>query len=146
MNEVIIIKSDINYLETVKELLKISKLPYEDINDHFDNFYAAILNGEVAGVIGLEIYSEIALLRSFAVKNNFQNRGIGKKLLNKIFEISKGLKIEYLYLLTTTAQGYFSKYDFLVIDKNLLPEAIKNTREFQSICPKSAVSMYRKLL
>jgi amino-acid N-acetyltransferase len=53
--------------------------------------------------------------------------------------------IEEFYLLTTTADKFFARNGFEVIDRNKVPSSIAGTNEFDSICPATAVCM-RKLL
>ena len=53
--------------------------------------------------------------------------------------------IDDLYLLTTTAEKYFLKFGFNKIEKISAPELIKQTEEFKSICPESAVFMHKHI-
>jgi N-acetylglutamate synthase-like GNAT family acetyltransferase len=49
--------------------------------DHFGNFFVAReTDGQLAGVIGLECYGNLGLLRPAAVPPRLQNSGIGSKL------------------------------------------------------------------
>jgi amino-acid N-acetyltransferase len=143
MVNVTINNSEKKYLGTVKEILKNSVLPFEDIDEHFEHFLLAELTNDIIGIIGLEQYSKSALLRSFAVAVRYQHRGIGKKLLENLLESAKQKGIETIYLLTTTAQTYFERNGFKIIERNSLPEEIQNTKEFKSLCPVSAICMYR---
>jgi amino-acid N-acetyltransferase len=133
--------AEIGQIDGVKRLLKNSDLPYKDIDGHFANFIIAITKGEMTGVIGMEDYGNIALLRSFAVEKEHRSNGVGKLLLQRLFSISKQKGIKELYLLTTTADGYFSKFGFKKVDREQLPEKIKSTAEFKSLCPVSSVCM-----
>lgn len=62
-----------------------------------------------------------------------------------MIEYARELGISSLYLLTTTAQGYFSNLGFAVIPREKAPEAIQRTRQFSGICPSSATFMHRPL-
>jgi len=44
-------------------------------------------------------------------------------------------------LLTTTADGFFQKQGWKVIHRNEVPEKIKTSTEFASICPSTAICM-----
>jgi len=132
-------------IPAIVELLHASSLPYGDIDRHIKNFLVAIRDDFLIGVIGLEIIGESALLRSFAVNKSEQSKGIGLVLLNKLISLALLNNIKTLYLLTTTAEEYFLNYGFIKIRRESVPEGIKYTKEFSSICPDSAVCMMRKI-
>jgi N-acetylglutamate synthase-like GNAT family acetyltransferase len=132
-------------IPAIVELLHSSSLPYGDIDRHIKNFLVAIRDDILIGVIGLEITGESALLRSFAVNKSEQSKGIGLVLLNKLISLALLNNIKTLYLLTTTAEDYFSNYGFIKIRRETVPEVISNTKEFSSICPSSAVCMMKKI-
>jgi len=129
----------------IVELLHANSLPYGDIDGHINNFLVANKYDILIGVIGLEVKGDTALLRSFAVSKSERSKGIGLVLLNKIISLSLLNNIKTLYLLTTTAEEYFSNYGFIKVKRETVPEGIKNTKEFKSICPDSAVCMMRKI-
>jgi amino-acid N-acetyltransferase len=138
-------KSNQQDITTVKALLMQSDLPFEDIDDHFEHFIVATDNNSLTGVIGLEHYSSIGLLRSLAVEPGHRNSGAGTNLVNEMIAYSRSLCIQELYLLTTTAAAFFEKFGFIKIDRNNVPVEIKATMEFKSICPVSAICMKKEL-
>jgi len=129
----------------VKVLLKNAKLPFEDIDAHYGNFILAKDNKNIIGVIGLENYSSVGLLRSLAVAPDYRNGGLGKMLVNRMITFSRSLCIKELYLLTTTADTFFKKLGFGVIERGNVPDEITLTTEFKSICPVSAICMKREI-
>jgi amino-acid N-acetyltransferase len=132
-------------IPAIVELLHANNLPYGDISKHINNFLIAERNDRLTGVIGLEITGETALLRSLAVSKTERSKGIGLVLINKLFSLALLSNIKTLYLLTTTAEEYFLKHGFIKIKREAVPEGIKNTKEFSSICPDSAVCMMKKV-
>jgi amino-acid N-acetyltransferase len=130
-----------NDLPKIKQLLSDASLPSQDIDQHISHFIIAEKSGELIGVIGLELIGKVALLRSAAVVNSERGTGLGKELVAKIKSYAQLNNVEQLYLLTTTASGFFQKLGFERIDREQVPQAIKNTAEFKSICPVSAVCM-----
>jgi amino-acid N-acetyltransferase len=74
-----------------------------------------------------------------------QKVGLGKFIVEELEKITKGKGINRLYLLTTTAEDFFTKLGYKIIDRKELPIEIKNTTEFTSVCPSTA-SVLRKLL
>jgi amino-acid N-acetyltransferase len=53
--------------------------------------------------------------------------------------------IHALYLLTTTAEQYFPSFGFHPVERADVPEDVRETTEFASACPASAVVMRRVL-
>lgn len=140
------IKCKLEDTDSVIELLKESELPFEDIDEHYDNYIAIKENMKVIGVVGLETYSGIGLLRSLAVDKLYRNRGLGKRLAYRIEAYAKSVYINELYLLTTTADNFFKKIGFEAVERAKLPDDIKNTKEFISICPVSAICMRKQFI
>lgn len=132
-------------LPQIENLLKQNDLPYEDCSEHIRNFIVLANQQTVIGVAGLEIYQNIGLLRSIAVQNDFRNQGLGERLISKIKTRAYSCNINQLFLLTETADHYFKKQGFEVIDRYLAPDSIKQTRQFTHLCPDSAIVMASKL-
>lgn len=145
MSAIKILQSQKKYSYKVKTLLKNSDLPCEDIDEHIEHFLLAEMDNEIIGAIGLEKFSQSALLRSFVVDRPYRKSGIGKILLCSLLEDALSKQIETLYLLTTTAQTYFEKNGFQTVHRDSLPIEIKNTKEFKSLCPVSAICMSKEL-
>ena len=65
-------------LKDVKEistLLKEVDLSFQDINLNVQNYLITRRSSSIIAVCGIELYKEDALLRSFAVKKDFQTGG-----------------------------------------------------------------------
>ena len=135
-------KSD---LEKVKILLLENELPIDDIEDSLIQLFVAKIGNNIVGVIGLEQYKTIGLLRSLAVKSEYKNQKYGRDLTGYFLEYCKDNKIQELYLLTTTAEKYFRKFDFYKINRENVPTMIKRTKQFSDICPVTAVIMKKDL-
>lgn len=134
-------KSDIPAIES---LLLASQLPADGVKESVANFFVAEDKGELAGVGGFEnCEGDVGLLRSFAVLPEYRNRGIAKQLYERVIAHARQSGISGLYLLTTTAQGYFARFGFASIARARAPEAIRNTQQFRELCPDSAVLMFR---
>jgi len=132
-------------LDEITVLLQNNDLPCSDIKDlKLDNFFGYYLNNTLEGIVGLEVYGNVALLRSLAV-NHKKSSGIGSKLLLYVDDYALENSIDTLYLLTTTADKYFLKKGFKVLDKDEAPKSIQNTQEFNSICPASSVFMKKEI-
>lgn len=125
----------------IQARLKEANLPYQDIIPHLNHFLLAESFGRVIGCIGLEIYSDSALLRSLAVLVDDRHQGIGRELCEEVFEYARRLKVKRIYLLTETAADFFRKLGFEQIERTLAPKSIQSTTEFRSLCPSTATCM-----
>jgi amino-acid N-acetyltransferase len=131
--------------ELIRELLEGCGLPHEDIAKHLNHFILAKDGNHLIGTIGLEIYGKDGLLRSLAVASFYRSRGIAKALYDKILGYAHLQGIKTLYLLTTSAMDFFSKLGFAKGERDNVPESIRMTKEFQSLCPSTAVCMTKKI-
>lgn len=131
--------------ESVYSLLKLVNLPIEGVADNFHNFFVAWEGNKLLGCGGVEIYEDVGLIRSVAVHPSFQNRGLGQKLVETIqkYSIEKGLN--EIYLLTETAEEFFSKLEFNVIPRDEVDNRVKQSIEFTTLCPDSATCMVKTL-
>ena len=131
----------------IKQLLKDCNLHHEDITTtQLKHFVLGWDGPKLAAVVGLEIKSRSALLRSLAVDADYRNRGIATRLVGKIEDYAKSMEVDSLYLLTLTAEGFFKKCDYRPIARDSAPAEIQETTEFRSLCPASAVCMVRHLV
>lgn len=128
-------------IKEIQNLLKKNSLPFEDLESSMVSLFVSVLNGQIIGCIGVEIKGEDGLLRSFSVTDKYKNQGIGNALFNILVNYSKSENIKKLHLLTTTADGYFSKKGFVKSDRINAPESIQTTTEFSTLCPSSSVYM-----
>lgn len=138
-----LIKSD---LEEVKKLLLENDLPIDDIEESAVQFLVAKEGNTIVAIIGLEQYTTTGLLRSLAVRDSYKNKRIGRNLVEYLFEYCKNNAIRKLYLLTTTAEKYFEKFDFNKVQREITPTVIRKTKEFSDICPATAVVMKKSLI
>ena len=128
-------------LEEVKKLLLENNLPIDDIEESAVQFFIAKVDNSIVGVIGIEQYKGIGLLRSLAVQDRYKNMEIGRNLIEYLLDYSENNAIRELFLLTTSAEKYFKKFDFYKIHRENTPTTIKETKEFSDICPAAAVIM-----
>lgn len=130
----------------IKEILAQFELAYEDITpQHLEHFMVLRDGVQIAGVVGLELLGGCALLRSLCVRTRNRNKGVASELTKKAEEYALSSKVQALYLLTTTAEGFFAKHGYQRIERNTAPAAVQETAEFQSLCPSSAVCMVKHL-
>jgi amino-acid N-acetyltransferase len=130
----------------IKQFLEVNDLLHQDIEpENLKHFLQARDGQKIAGLVGLEIREGDALLRSLAVAESYRNRGLATLLVAKIENYARSLKIRTLYLLTLTAEDFFTKRDFQQTTRTSAPAGIQNTAEFRGLCPASAVFMSKRL-
>ena len=131
---------------TVRKLLETCDLYSEDLTGSAGHrFVLAWKVNTLIGTVGLEIFEEVALLRSLAVEPNYRQRGIASELVRKIESVAVKNNVRTLYLLTLTAENFFAKLGYGRTDRELAPAALQGTTEFRSVCPASAVCMTKRL-
>jgi len=122
----------------------MESLPSVDITENaLEHFLVYRDDLGVAGVVGLERYGEVALLRSLVVTSERMGRGLGKRLVAAAEELAAELNVHSIYLLTTTEVVFFELLGFRDIKREQAPLAIRETREFTSLCPATAVLMVK---
>ena len=92
----------------------------EDIRD----YYVYVENGSVVGCASLHIFwKDLAEIKSVAVEEEYQKKGIGRQLIQKCLEEGKVLGISRLFVLTYIPE-FFERMGFERVDKELLPHKI----------------------
>ncbi len=130
----------------IRHLLRGCDLPEEDITPgQLRHFLVLKEKGELIGVVGVEVFGRFGLLRSLAVDARYRRRGLASQLVKRAEEYAASLKIETLYLLTLTAESFFSKRSYQKVQRNSVPPPVQGTAEFRHLCPVSAVCMVKHL-
>ena len=133
------------YRAGIEAILTAEKLPVGDLPASLDNFLVAQENGLIIGTAGVEIYGEYGLLRSVAVSPALRNKGVAGKLLEQVENLARTQELKKLFLLTQTAQDYFSRKGYKTISRADVPVEVQQSSEFSSVCPQSAIMMMKIL-
>ena len=131
--------------DAVIGLLQSEKLPVEDLPDDLKNFFAATDNDFIVGAIGLEIYGSHGLLRSLVVRPGYRKMEVAAALIGELETMARKAGLQSVYLLTETAEGYFSKKGYKAVSRNDAPLSLQQSSEFTHVCPSSAVLMQKDL-
>jgi amino-acid N-acetyltransferase len=128
------------------KLLQSQKLPSDDLPASLNGFFTVFEEGLLVGLIGMDRYGSFALLRSMVVHPAYRNRQIAEKLVAMLEEkaIISGLKA--MYLLTETAENYFAKKGYEIVERKLVPQDLLKSTEFSHVCPVSAIVMKKQLI
>ncbi|MBI2850152.1 MAG: N-acetyltransferase [Chloroflexi bacterium] len=113
----------INYFADNGEMLarSLSEL-YENVRDYF-----IVREGEqVIACAALHVnWSDLAEIRSVAVAEESQGKGIGDRLIRACLKDAKKLGIPTVFCLTYKP-GFFQKFGFIQVDKMELPQKVWN--------------------
>ncbi len=126
------------------DLLKNAGLPVADVSADLLAFVAE-KNDVFQGVIGIESFGKIGLLRSLVVSADARGGGVGPALVTALEVDCLANAVEELWLLTIDADRFFEKRGFAARDRADAPDAIRSTAEFQGLCPQDAVLMSKIL-
>lgn len=129
----------------IRGLLTECGLPHEDIAEHLSHFIVATENDSLVGTVGLELNGSAGMLRSLAVAPAQRGKGIAHTLYERLLAFARLHGVRSLYLLTTSAEGFFSALGFERTDRTGVPQSIAETEEFKSLCPSTAVCMTRAI-
>jgi amino-acid N-acetyltransferase len=126
------------------DLLRKAGLPVADLSAERLAFVDE-KNDVFQGVIGVESFGKIGLLRSLVVSADARGTGIGPALVTALEVDCLANTLEELWLLTIDADRFFETLGFTIRDRADAPAAIRSTAEFQGLCPGDAILMSKKL-
>lgn len=129
-----------------RKLLSMSELAISDLTpEHLRHFFWTGTKEELEGLVGLELFDTVGLLRSLAVVSSKRRAGLGSKLVAHAENYARSHSIKSLYLLTMTAEDFFTHRGYKRISRKDAPAAIRETKEFCEICPVSSALMVKHL-
>lgn len=106
----------------------------------------AVADGHVVGCAIVEPYGRAGLLRSVAVDAAWRGRRVGEALVGSAVALAGASGLTDLVLLTETAAPFFARLGFDPIPRQDVPEPVRASREFVSVCPASAQAMRRPVV
>lgn len=131
--------------DAIATLLRADGLPARDVRSAPADFLVAVTDGTRVGAGGVERHGENGLLRSVVVRESSRGEGVGSALCDELERAAREDGVEALYLLTTTAKGFFDGRGYVELPREDAPQAIRETSEFADLCPASAVCMRKRL-
>jgi amino-acid N-acetyltransferase len=144
--DISIVPATADDLPAIRSLLEASGLPTAGVDDHWKTFLVARDGDVLVGCGGAETYSNAALLRSIAVVPSHRSTGLGRSLVRQLIDRLASRGLRDFYLLTTTAEEYFKRRGFRVIDREQVNPQVLASREFQDACPSTATCMRLQML
>jgi amino-acid N-acetyltransferase len=139
----------IDCAKAAEDLLSKARLPTSDLPQAGETGNLQLFGihdkDRLIGMVGIEHYGSVGLLRSLAVSEDYQRRGHGRALVEhaEAWAFQKGIKA--LYLLTISAGDFFNRRGYKVLSRLEAPLAITNTKQFLGLCPDSSTFMGKVL-
>jgi amino-acid N-acetyltransferase len=131
-------------LPEVLALLRQCALLEGGVAEAIHEFSLVRSTGALVGCAGLEVYGDCGLLRSVAVREAARGAGLGERLVDAVAANARMRGLSHLFLLTTTAQGFFERHGFQVVPRSAVPLQVAESWEFRVGCPQTAVAMRRE--
>ena len=128
-------------LASVFALLATVGLPHEGLAAILPTTVVVRDAGRVVGCAALEVHEGVALLRSVAIDPVYRSRSLGQQLVEAQLNKVRKLGFQEVYLLTETAQNYFTRFGFHLVERAAVAPAIHSSIEWISACPESAQAM-----
>ena len=133
-------------LAGAKALLASARLPTGDLDEgHCDSFFYSGTAERPTGLVGLELFGAVGLVRSLVVEEGRRGSGEGAALLAHAEAQARARGVRELYLLTNTAESFFARHGYVRTPRDSAPPAIRATPEFAGLCPSSAAFMIHRL-
>lgn len=138
LNELNYTLADKDDMLSIVQLLQQYSLPTTDLQVGKRIFIVAKYAEQLVACVSVEKYGDAGLLRSLAVHTEWKEIGLGKIMVQRGEDWSAENGVKTLYLLTTTASGFFQNMAWEVFDRDKAPVTIAATTEFSTTCPSTA--------
>jgi len=91
----------------------VSALPTIGVEAGLSRFLVGEEDGRLVATAGVEMGDGDALLRSVAVAPAARGAGVGVEIVRQALRLASVAGAESVYLLTTTAEGFFARFGFV---------------------------------
>ena len=121
-------------------------LPADDVDEPRLLFWRFETYEDIpVGFGGLELYGADALLRSVVTLPPLRQVGMGGAIVAALEAEAHANNCRAVYLLTMTEADFFARQGYAECARSDVPEAIRATRQFASLCPSTATVMVKRL-
>jgi amino-acid N-acetyltransferase len=127
--------------EPIAALLVANQLPVAGFRECLANALVVRDGERIVAAAALETYPSGVLLRSVVVDARLRGSGLGGRLTKAALALARQLHAPAAYLLTTTAGEFFPQFGFAPISRGDVPIDVRQSVEFTSACPASALVM-----
>lgn len=103
--------------EHILQLLSETGLKnYFSGSESYNTFFVVRDNNKLICCFSLDIENKIAILKSFAIKQDLQGKGVGKLITNQIPQLAKKTGIKRIYASSWESPGFWRKTPFKEIN------------------------------
>jgi N-acetylglutamate synthase-like GNAT family acetyltransferase len=128
-----------------KALVK-ARLPVDDLDASGPLFWRfETADSMPVGFGGLELHGEDALLRSLVILPPVRSRGVGAAVVAQLESEAALRGCRAIWLLSEAAAGFFDRLGYAKCDRAVVPQSIRETRQFAALCPASADVLVKRL-
>jgi len=120
-------------VRAILDLVESVHLPPEGIAEAMEYFWVARAGEYIVGTVGLEVYNDMALLRSLAVTPACQHTGLGHALTETALSYLTTRQFRAVYLLTSMAEAFFARHGFCLVARDAVPASVQQSVEFQGV-------------
>jgi amino-acid N-acetyltransferase len=133
--------------DAIKHLLAQAGLPTDDLSNFARPYFIVCAEDtQIKGVIALEpLASQCGMLRSLVVAPDARSQRIGHVLVESVEALARSQQMAEVFLLTTSADGFFSRMGYERLARESAPECVKAHAQFRTLCPASAVVMTKRM-
>ena len=129
----------------ISALLQRENLPLSDIEPADLQHFRVACGAGIIGVIGLAAHAREGLVRSLVTAPQERSRGVAATLYDALESHARTLEICRLWLLTESASGFFAARGFCPEPRAAVPAWLAATRQYQELCPQTALVMSKRL-
>lgn len=135
------------HLSAIETLLAGNALPVDDLGELDLSLFLFEGTADRADAVGgLESLGDVALLRSVAVSEALRGQGRARAIVAALETLAGRSGFRALYLLTESAERYFEGLGYARVDRADVPDAVRSSRQFASLCPDDAVVMCKRAM
>jgi HAD superfamily hydrolase (TIGR01457 family) len=126
----------------VEGLLRASGLEVDDVGERLSETLVARSGGAVVGTAAVELFDDLAHLRSVAVHRGYRGAHLGTILTARAVALARERGARTLYAVTETAERFFVGLGFEAIGtKAALPAPIASTPMVAGHCSESSIAL-----
>lgn len=129
----------------MKVLLAAADLPTAGLAGCWATTLVAVEAMTVVGSAAVELHGSDGVLRSLCVVPLRRGERLGERLVSEVMGLARQHGLARLYLLTETAADFFPRFGFALVARDSVPDRVRDSIEFSSLCPASATAMVARI-
>jgi amino-acid N-acetyltransferase len=131
--------------EAILQLLQQAGVSKKGVDRHLENFLLVEEppKGRKVGTVGLEIYGDRGLLRSFVMERSSWNAKTGLELITVVLSFVQRLELKEIYLLTGISPNLFEYFGFQPVKWEELPGEIRHSADVRVDETRAVPMVYR---